>query len=385
MTMPDVSAIRRAIDAANPELIGLSEAIHAHPEVNFEEVEASARCVSLLRDHGFTVTTPLCDLPTAFDATFGSGSLHIAFLAEYDALPDVGHACGHNIIAASSVGAGIGLAARADELDLTVHVMGTPAEEGGAGKVLLLDRGAFAGIHAALMVHPWSVDRLDSACLAVDHFDVSYEGRTAHASAAPWQGINAADAMTIAQVSLGLLRQQLPAGDQVHGIITHGGEAANIIPGHVTARFMIRSLSEERLEVLRERVLRCFEAGALATRASWQLKDLAPRYTHMTQDRDLLALYRSEAERLGRRFDADDAGEAPLTYSTDMANISLALPAIHPLISLDTKGAVNHQPEFTAACIGDSANHAIIDAAIALAETAAQAATTPLLRQRLLA
>ena len=196
----------------------------------------------------------------------------MAVCAEYDALPDIGHACGHNIIAATAVGAGLALAAVADDLGLTVRVLGTPAEEGGGGKVLMLERGAFAGVHAAMMVHPWPTERLTATCLAVAHYDVRYHGREAHASAAPWEGVNAQDALTVAQVAIGLLRQQLPPGDQVHGVVTKSSSAANVIPAAVTARYMVRSRTAAGLAALRPRVDACFEAGALATGCTARLR-----------------------------------------------------------------------------------------------------------------
>jgi amidohydrolase len=379
------SAALAAIEAARSALVDLSEKIHRDPELGFNEHKAAAATSELLETFGFRIERGIADLPTAFCATFGSGSLCIGLMAEYDALPEVGHACGHNLIAASSVAAGIGLAEVADELDLTVKVFGTPAEEGGGGKVIMLDRGAFEGVHAAMMVHPWSFDRLLSGCLAVDHFDVTFEGRTAHASAAPWEGINAGDAMVIAQTSLALLRQQLRPGDQIHGVITHGGDAANIIPARVTGRFMIRSTTASGLEALRPRVRACFEAGALASGAAMSLELLAPPYTHMEQDPDLLQRWRSHAEATGRTFERDDEGAPLPNYSTDMANISLAIPSIHPLIGIDSNGAVNHQPEFTAACVGPSAEKALFDGATAMALTAIDAATTSSIRSRLLA
>src|SRR5664280_1280742 len=208
--MPDPAALKgaahRAIDAGLPGLIGLSHAIHGQPETAFEEERACAWTAGALAEGGFAVTEGVAGMPTAFSAEIGSGPLVIAVCAEYDALPGVGHACGHNIIAAAAVGAGLGLAAVADELGLTVRVLGTPAEEGGGGKVVMLDAGVFDGVQAAMMVHPWPTDRLQAACLAVAHFDVAFTGRDAHASAAPWEGINAGDAMVIAQVARGLLR-----------------------------------------------------------------------------------------------------------------------------------------------------------------------------------
>jgi amidohydrolase len=378
-------SIESAVDASLDSLIELSHTIHAHPELSYEEVRASEWTASALADGGFTVSEGVGDLPTAFSAEFGSGPLVVAVCAEYDALPDIGHACGHNIIAASAVGAGLGLAAVADELGLTVRVVGTPAEEGGGGKILLLERGVFDGVHAAMMVHPWPTERLAATCLAVSHFDVHYSGKSAHASAAPWEGVNAADAMTIAQVSLGLLRQQLRPGNQLHGVVTEGGSAANIIPAAVSARYMCRALTLGDLEVLEPRMRACFEAGSTATGASVRYEALAPVYSHMESDRGLLDAYRVNAEALGRRFTLDDERAARPTLSTDMANISLAIPTIHPLIALDSGGAVNHQPEFAAACVTPSADAALRDGALALAWTAVDAATDGTLRDRLLA
>ncbi len=378
------SAAQATIDANLTDLLRLSHDIHDHPELSYEEVRSSALAADALERGGFTVTTGTAELPTAFVAEAGSGPLVLAICAEYDALPDVGHACGHNIIAASAVGAGLGLLPLADELGVTVRVVGTPAEEGGGGKVVMLERGAFDGVHAAMMIHPWPTDRLEATCLAVAHFDVEFTGKTAHASAAPWQGVNAGDAMVIAQVALGLLRQQLPPGDQIHGVVTNGGEAANIIPARVTGRFMARSLTIEGLELLEPRVRACFAAGAQATGATVEFTPLAPDYSHMVSDQDLLGLYRANAEALGRRFTLDDDGVAPPTLSTDMANVSLAIPSIHPLLAIDSGGSVNHQPEFAAACITPSADAAVRDGALTLAWTAIDAAATGALRDRLL-
>ena len=375
---------RRSVEGAVERLVALADALHADPELSFEEHRSAALVARALADAGLTVETEISDLPTAFAARAGSGPLHVVVCAEYDALPGVGHACGHNLIAASAVGAGLALAPLADELGLAVTVLGTPAEEGGGGKVLLLDRGAFAGAHAAMMVHPWPEDRLTATCLAVDHIRVAYTGRESHASAAPEHGINAGDAMVVAQVAIGLLRQHLPAGDQVHGVVDSGGQAPNIVPGHAVGRWMLRSPSLDGLEALRPRVRHCFEAGSLATGAALDVTALSPTYSHMEPDPGLLRLWRVNAESLGRRYDADDAGVAPPTLSTDMANVSLVVPTIHPLIGVDAGGAVNHQPAFAAACTGPSARGAMLDGALGMAFTAIDAATDPEERERLL-
>ena len=379
------AAARAAVEGHLDDLVGLSHAIHADPELSYDEVRSSALVADALERGGFRVSRGTAGLRTAFVAEAGHGPLVLAVCAEYDALPDVGHACGHNIIAATAVGAGLGLLPLAEELGMTVRVLGTPAEEGGGGKVVMLDAGAFDDVHAAMMVHPWASERLEATCLAVHHFDVAFTGRTAHASAAPWQGINAGDAMVVAQVALGLLRQQLPPGDQVHGVVTAGGEAANIIPSRVTGRFMARSLTIQGLGDLVPRIEACFEAGARATGAEVAFTPLAPDYSHMECDPDLLGSYRVNAEALGRRFDLDDQGAARPTLSTDMANVSLAVPTIHPLLAIDSNGAVNHQPEFAAACITGSADTAVRDGAVALAWTAIEAASPGPLRERLLA
>jgi amidohydrolase len=376
---------RAAVDRHLASLIELSHTIHAHPETSFEETRAAAWTADTLEAAGFSVTRGTSGMPTAFVAEAGSGPMVLAVCAEYDALPGVGHACGHNIIAASAVGAGVGLAGLADQLGLTVRVLGTPAEEGGGGKITMLEDGVFEDVHAAMMIHPWPTERLFGTCLAVSHFDVTFTGKSAHASAAPFEGINAGDAMAIAQVALGLLRQQFRPGDQVHGITTYGGQAANIIPESVTGRFMCRSTSLEGLAVLEPRVMACFEAGALATGCTLARAELAPVYSHMESDPGLLALYRPNAESLGRDFSLDDQQAPRPTFSTDMANVSLAVPTIHPLVRIEAGGSVNHQPEFAAACITPSADAAVRDGALAMAWTAIDAAQPGALRDRLLA
>src|ERR1700682_4146199 len=213
-------AARAAIDQAGDGLVELSHTIHAHPELGFEEVKSSAWVADRLSDVGLDVTFGVGDLPAAFVATAGTGPLTLAICAEYDALPGIGHACGHNVIASAAVGAGLALAGLADDLGITVKVFGTPAEEGGGGKILMLQRGVFDGVHAAMMVHPAPHEAVTMPCLAVSHIDVHYRGKSAHASAAPEEGLNAADAITVAQVGVGLLRQHIAPTARIHGIVT---------------------------------------------------------------------------------------------------------------------------------------------------------------------
>lgn len=374
---------RDAIVARHEDLVTLSHFIHSHPELGYQEFESSAAVAKLAEECGFDVQRGVAGRETAFVARRGSGSLHLALCAEFDALPDVGHACGHNIIAASSLGAAIGLAEVADDFDLTVSLFGTPSEEGGGGKIDLIEGGHFRDVHAAMMIHPWPEDRLRAQCLAVDHLEVIYEGREAHASAAPWEGVNASDALTLAHVAVGLLRQQLPPGDQIHGITVSGGSAANIIPGRTVANFMARSINVDRLRALRVRLDACFEAGALATGSKLRIAQLGHTFSHMEDDLDILAHYRKSAESIGRQFSHDDAGSPVPTISTDMANVSLEVPSIHPLLGIPTHGAVNHQPAFTDACKSATADAAVLDGAMALYLTGVGVATDERLRARL--
>jgi amidohydrolase len=379
-------AARTLIDANRDRLVKLSHRIHANPELAFEEERAAAWVAGALDTGGLSVDAGICDLPTAFSATAGRGPLHVAICAEYDALPDIGHACGHNVIAAAAVGAGLALARVADDLGITVHVFGTPAEEGGGGKILMLQKGAFDGIHAAMMVHPYPVELEAMSCLAVSHVDVHYRGKSAHASSYPERGINAADAITVAQTAIGLLRQHIRGSDRIHGIVTKGGDAANIVPAHTIGKWMIRARDMGELAELEPRVERCFEAGALATGCRLEIIPQGPIYSEMRADTELSALYRANAEALGRVFSSMTKDEQMrVAASTDMANVSLAIPTIHPTMGIDSLPAVNHQPEFAAHCVRPVADQALMDGAMAMAWTVIDAATKPAVRDRLLA
>jgi amidohydrolase len=374
------------LDEARGRLVELSHRIHANPEIGFHEEQAAAWLTEALAEAGFQVERGAGDLPTAFVATAGSGPLHVAICAEYDCLPGIGHACGHNIIATAGIGAGIAAARVADEAGLTVRVIGTPAEEGGGGKIILLDRGAFDGVHAAMMVHPAPMDVAEPPVIAVSHFDVHYTGKASHASSYPEIGINAADALTIAQVAIGLLRQHIRPNDRIHGIVTKGGDAPNIVPAHTSARYYVRARTLGQLEEIRAKVDRCFEAGARATGCTLEIVEVEQPYAEMRHDAEIAALYKRNAEALGRVF--PDFGAANLMRwagSTDMGNISLAMPAIHPMIGINSLPAVNHQPEFTEHCATEIADQAVYDGALALAWTAIDLALDTKLRERLLA
>jgi amidohydrolase len=373
---------RERAQRAHGALIGLSHWIHANPELGYSETLAAGWIAEWLEKAGFEVRRTVAGVDTAVAGSFGEGPLHVALLAEYDALPGIGHACGHNVISAAAVGAGVALAGVAQQLGLRVSVIGTPAEEGGGGKIRLIEGGAFEGVHMALMVHPGPSDLLEPQVLAAETLRVSYRGQAAHAAAFPERGINAADALVVAEVAIALLRQALRASDRIHGIVTRGGEASNVIPDHTTAELMIRAASQERLAALRELVMRCLEAGATASGAELSVETL-PAYREMLHDVDLADAYRHNAEALGRTFDGDDRIEFD-NFSSDIGNLSLVVPAIHPVIGIGGE-AINHTAAFAEAAVSAGADQAILDGAVALAWTAIDAATNEELRDRLLA
>jgi len=384
----DLKAVAKGnLDSIRGRLVELSRRVHANPEPGFQELRASGWIMEFLSGEGFRVEPGLCGLPTAFAASAGSGPLHVAICAEYDALPEIGHACGHNIIAAAAVGAGIAAARVADEAGLTVTVLGTPGEEAGnaGGKILMLDRGAFSGMHAAMMVHPAPSDILMPLIIASSMFEVEYTGKEAHASAYPERGINAADALTVAQTAIGLLRQHILPTDRIHGIITHGGDAPNIIPARTTARYIVRGRTLSAVAELRARVHGCFEAGAVATGAKLGITGGDKPYAEMIHDTDMAAAFGRNSEALGRTF-PDAAASAPgFSASTDMGNVSHLVPSIHPMIGIDSFPAVNHQAEFAQRCVSASADRALYDGALAMAWTAIDLAADPELCARLLA
>jgi len=386
MTTGPKALARATIERHRADLLDLSQRLHADPEIGWQESRSSAAVADALAVGGFDVRRGVAGMPTAFLARTGDGPLHVAILAEYDALPGIGHACGHNIIASSAVGAGLALAPLAGALGLTVIVLGSPAEEVGddGGKQRLIAAGAFDDVHLAMMVHPSPYEAADPPMIAASMFEVRYTGKEAHASAAPEMGINAADALTVAQVAIGLLRQSLLPTARVHGFVTHGGEAANIIPAHTSARYIVRGWTLAELEEVRAKVLRCFEAGALATGATLEIAGGMAPYAEVRHDPDLAARYQANAEALGRTFGDLGMIRSRGSGSTDMGNVSHLVPTIHPFIRIETGDAVNHQPGFTAAAATPSGDQAVIDGAIAMAWTAIDAATEPELRDRLM-
>jgi amidohydrolase len=366
------------------DLVELSHAIHAEPELAFDEHRSCAKAQALVAERGFEITTPAGGLDTAFRADFGSGPLVVGVCAEYDALPEIGHACGHNIIAASAVGTALALADVADDLGLTVALLGTPAEEAGGGKALLLQAGTFDDVAVAVMVHPGPTDIAAARSLALSEVIVDYRGKESHAAVAPHLGINAADAVTVAQVAIGVLRQQLAPGQLVHGIVTNGGQAVNVIPGHATLQYAMRALESDSLRELEGRMFACFAAGALAAGCEYEINTPAPAYAELKPDQWLADVCRQEMRRLGREPVAAEVEARLPMGSTDMGNVTQELPGIHPVIGVDAGGATVHQRAFAAAAAGPSADRAVVEGAIMLARTIVHLAETPDERDRVL-
>ncbi|MEV7566884.1 amidohydrolase [Streptomyces tanashiensis] len=364
-------------------VIGLSHALHADPELAYEEHRAARRITDLVERAGFDVTREAYGLPTAFRATAGTGDLVVAICAEYDALPGIGHACGHNVNGSASVAAALALAPLADDLGLTVALLGTPAEESGGGKVDMLRAGAFDDVAAAMMVHAAPQDAVGLTTLAISSLSVAYSGVPAHAAAMPHRGVNAADAMMIAQVAIAAHRQQMIPGAVVSGVVTSAGDAANVIPDRATATYDVRAGTSEELAELRARVRACFEAGALATGADLLLETVGNDYADLRQDLAMGRSYQAAAEALGRTVLPNDPGLRG--GSTDMGNVSHVVPTIHPSIGYDCGDTIMHHPDFTRYGTTAAADRAVLDGGLAMAWTAIDLAADLARRERLLA
>jgi amidohydrolase len=366
-----------AVEAQRTALIALSSRIHACPELKFEEAQSSAWLAEYLERAGFRVERQAYGLPTAFAARLGSGSPQVAVLCEYDALPGIGHGCGHNIIAAAGAGAGAALAGIIAETGGSLLVLGTPAEEGGGGKILMARQGAFKEVDAAMMVHPAGMDLAAMQVLAFSQVEVEYRGRAAHASAFPHRGVNALDALVTAYTAIAQLRQHIRATERIHGIITDGGQAPNIVPERAAGIFCVRAATAPALARLKERVVACFKAGALATGAELNLRTLGDDYSDMWTNRPLADSYAANLERLGRHL--MDLGHVPaaIAGSTDMGNVSKLVPAIHPMIAAAPPTVPLHSTEFAHWAGGEEGHRAVIDGAKVLAMTALDVICTP--------
>jgi len=369
------AAIAGEIDVRSPQLGELSRKIHDNPETAMKERRACAWLAEYLKENGFAVETGIYKLPTAFRGRYGQGKPVIAFLAEYDALPKLGHACGHNLIATSAVAAGVGAKRAVDELGGSIIVYGTPGEEADAGKAIMAHRGAFKDLDAAMITHPGGGHQVVMNALACQTLDVEFFGRAAHAAADPEAGINALEAMILSFNAIDALRQHIKEKARIHGIITDGGEAPNIVPAHTAATFLVRAEDDEYLDILKEKVLNCFAGAAAATGAELKYKWADVRYAAMRNNMTLARLFRKNMQSLGRPIPLGDTSK--WSGSTDVGNVSRLVPTIQPMVGIASKDVLIHTPQFAAAAATKEALRSLLDAAKAMAMTAADLLADP--------
>ncbi len=374
MTLDELkAAARAAVDGAARDLVAVSRYLHANPEVAFEEHKAAAHLADYLERQGFRVERGIGGLPTAFRATCGAPAAAapgIAFLAEYDALPGLGHACGHNLIATGALGAALGARALPDRVPGRIVVVGCPAEERGGGKIALTRAGVFEGFAATMIVHPSNRTEIVKLALGMRPLRVEFFGRAAHAAATPHEGVNALDAVLTAFNAINALRQQIRSDARIHGIITHGGEAPNIIPAYAAARFMVRALDQEYLEDLSRRVVACFEGAAAATGCRVKVEPEGGDYQAFLPNRALAGLFRRNLEALG--VAVEQGPEAADLGSTDVGNVSWAAPTIQPTIAICGPEASCHMPAFAEAAVSEAGHAGMLAGARAMAMTAAE-------------
>lgn len=355
------------VDDLADTLISASHQIHAQPELGFSEHFAHELLTGVLEAEGMDVVRSAYGLETAFEASAGSRGPLVAVLCEYDALPGIGHACGHNIIATAGLGAGLAAAAVATELGGRVRILGTPAEEGGGGKVLMLERGAFDGVEAALMVHPADADLRNITSLAVQQVQAVFTGRAAHAAAAPERGLNALDAAVLGYMNVAALRQHIAPEERIHGIFTDAGQRANIVPERAAASWYVRSPDRAGADALAERVVACLDAGALASGCSVSVELVRPGYNEVRDNQVLLDRYVANSVALGR--DVHPTDDHRVVGSTDLGNVSYAVPAIHPMIKTAPMGTAIHTTDFATAAVSGEADQAILHGARSMALT----------------
>ena len=360
------------IDRLAPALRDLSHRIHANPEVAYQEARAADWCCQLLRDHGFEVTRPVAGLPTAFRARRGSGKPVVCFLAEYDALPGLGHACGHNIIAATALGAGIALARALEDYGVagaTVLVDGTPAEEVGGGKVAMVKAGLYRKVDAVLSMHPETRTAVGGTCLAMASLAVSFRGQASHAAAEPELGVNALDGVLETFSAINALRQHLRTDVRVHGVITHGGTAANIVPDFARAEFRVRAVDMAYFPQVLERVRNCARAAALATGCTLKIAE-EPVYETVKDNRTLDRVILETMKGMG--LEALDLDQTCVSWSTDFGNVSRVVPASAPVLGIAPAGTPSHHPDFAAAAVSPAGDEAIVTGAKVLAAAGAR-------------
>ena len=378
------AAIDAAVEATADMLLEVSHAIHENPELAFAEHFACATLADALRERELPVSTGVYTLPTAFESTINPKvqGPTVAVLAEYDALPEIGHACGHNIIATTALGAAFALDAVKAQLPGRIKLLGTPAEERGGGKELMARAGAFADIDAALRIHPAGVNLATMPSICIAEVDVIYHGKASHASAMPHKGVNALDGLLLAYQAISNLRQHIRASERIHGIVAEGGAAPNIVPDRTVGQFYVRAANEHALAALKPRVQACFEAGATGSGCSVEVNWAGVDYLDLNTNWPLAERFREHAERLGRDFVEHEQALKFGAGSTDMGNVSYRVPSIHPMLAVAPPNVVIHNPEFARWARSEKGDAAVIDGAKALAQTAADYLLLPQLQDQ---
>jgi amidohydrolase len=384
----NLTALRQTVietaAAARSTIVELSHTIHGLKEVSWQERRSAAAVADVMRQGGFETTIGAYGVDTAVEAVFGTGDLTVVICAEYDALPDVGHACGHNIIASAGVGAALALKPVADVTGLRIKLLGTPAEEHGGGKVALLQAGAWEDAAFSLMVHPMSeVERSVKATsmTAVERFEITFAGREAHAAGAPERAVNAGAAASLALMNLAVLRQHLPERSNTNAYISNGGGATNVIAGRTTVQAEVRASDLQAWRELKRRVLACFEGAAIATGCAWEVRQTEHPYAPLETHEELGSLWDANMEAVGRPVDPSPIFGGG---STDMGNVSQVVPTVHGMIAVRNSKAVPHHPDFAADAITPEADDAVVEGATVIALTVLDAALTPELRAQLL-
>ncbi len=367
--------IKSELEKRRGELVELSLKIHANPELGFQEVKAASWLSGYLEDSGFHLERGIARLATAWRATYGKGKPGIALLAEYDALPEIGHGCGHNIIATAAIGAGVASKAVVDALGGRVIVLGTPGEESQGGKIDMVNHGVFDDVDVAVMVHPSMLNIAMVKMLACISLEVEFFGKAAHAAVQPAAGINALEAVILAFSAINSLRQHMREEARVHGIITDGGASPNVVPAHSAARFLVRAADYGYLEELKGRVLNCFKGAALSTGARLEYRWGDKVYAPLKNNAVLAKLFSENLESLGRHIDIFDLQE-PIG-SSDMGNVSQVVPSVHPMIAVASTEVSLHSAEFASAAASEAGHKGLLDAAKAMAMTVADVLGQP--------
>lgn len=379
--MRDVDKLKQRVvdkvDAWRDELVRIADTIHANPELAFEEFESVALLSGTLEENGFAVERGVAKLETAFVATLRGqeGGPTVAFLAEYDALPNLGHACGHNLIGTAAVGAGLALKAVLPDLAGTIQVIGTPAEEGGGGKAIMVEAGIFGGVDAAMMVHPSNRNMTRRKSLTSYKISAEFFGKAAHAAAWPDEGINALDAVIQTFNGINALRQHLRDDARIHGIITHGGDAPNIVPDYAAAQFYVRAADTSYALKVLGKTRACAEAGARATGARLEFKEYAPHYDAMMPNPKLADLADANMVALGIEVRLPLPDER--MGSSDMGNVSQVVPALHPYIAIGPEEMAGHTVAFREAASSPTGHEGMIKAAKFMAMTAVDLLAVP--------